>query len=279
MSIRVSGIPGPLSKYSSSKVLTDTNALFEIDVVPYPYVNAADNETTYPDGELFIASAGKNVTPTIDSCDFDTITEEVQGKVVLMYTNCPANNAVYKMGEYGAAAILFYTISDGEVVGYLDNKFSTPIVTIPRSYAEILLDNYYKNNGSVSVEFFRPEEEIAPISYEKTISLFSSVGPTVDLGFSPNIATVGESVYSTLPRQFGGYGIMSGTSMSAPYLAGTLALYLEYHGINKTKPEIVLAKFKNYAAPTTLREEQNSTIESPLRQGSGLVQSKYLQFN
>lgn len=239
-----------------------------------PYSKAGNEETTFNDGQLYIPSSGNNGTIAISSCDVESLkTDDLEGKIVLIYATCPSSTALLQVQARGASAAIVYSKSDVELIGYLDNKIYVPFAVITHAHAELLVNAYIKNKGEVQVKFVKPKEELDVIPFAKTISLFSSVGPTFDLGFSPNIAAVGESVYSTFPPEFGGYSIMSGTSMAAPYIAGTLALYLEYHGVNKTKPEIVLAKYKNYAYVTSLRDEDRGIIESPLRQGAGLVQS------
>ncbi|MEQ8549188.1 MAG: S8 family serine peptidase [Cyclobacteriaceae bacterium] len=56
------------------------------------------------------------------------------------------------------------------------------------------------------------------------ISSFSSWGPTDDGRIKPDIVGAGVQIYSTLEESTSDYGRLSGTSMSAPNVTGTLAL-------------------------------------------------------
>lgn len=59
--------------------------------------------------------------------------------------------------------------------------------------------------------------------------------------------------------------------MSAPYVAGSVALYVKSEGTKKRQAiKFVNEQFQNYALPTKLAG--TSTIDTPLRQGAGLVQ-------
>lgn len=76
---------------------------------------------------------------------------------------------------------------------------------------------------------------VAAVDQIDNMSSFSSFGPSYDGRLIPNISGDGVDVYSTFFDN--GYGLMSGTSMATPGVAGTMALvyqrYKETHGGNR----------------------------------------------
>lgn len=73
------------------------------------------------------------------------------------------------------------------------------------------------------------------------ITSFSSFGPTFDGRLTPNISGVGQNVYSTEFDNL--YGSKSGTSMSCPGIAGTVAqIYQRYNQLYNTNPRADLIK-------------------------------------
>lgn len=61
------------------------------------------------------------------------------------------------------------------------------------------------------------------------MSEFSSWGPTDDGRIKPDISAIGVDVFSTLSDGVNSYGLLSGTSMSAPNTTGSLSLIQEYY--------------------------------------------------
>lgn len=59
------------------------------------------------------------------------------------------------------------------------------------------------------------------------ISSFTSMGITPDACFKPEISAPGVDIHSTLPRKYGSYAGMSGTSMASPVITGIVALIKE----------------------------------------------------
>jgi subtilisin family serine protease len=94
---------------------------------------------------------------------------------------------------------------------------------------------------------------------------FSSAGPTpYSLTFKPDVTAPGESVLSASPG--GGFVELSGTSMSAPHVAGAAAVLRQRH------PTWTPAEIKSALVLTGVPVHNGSTAEvSPLREGGGRI--------
>ena len=109
------------------------------------------------------------------------------------------------------------------------------------------------------------------------VSSFSSWGVSPDLRLLPDIAGVGGNVYSCYDG--GVYGLMSGTSMATPQVAGVTALVLQYieeKGLasdDAARRTLVDSLMMSTAVPVI---DQDTNLEaSPRQQGAGLVNALY----
>jgi minor extracellular serine protease Vpr len=109
----------------------------------------------------------------------------------------------------------------------------------------------------------------APVANGGMISGFSSYGMAADLTLKPDIGAPGGSIFSTIPLEQGGHGSNSGTSMSAPHVAGAVALLLQADPA--IAPGEVRARLQNSAEPRPFSLVPGF-IESAHRQGAGLLQ-------
>ncbi|WP_203338529.1 S8 family serine peptidase [Nocardioides limicola] len=102
------------------------------------------------------------------------------------------------------------------------------------------------------------------------ISAFSSFGLTADLKVKPDLGAPGGQILSTYPLEQGGQAVASGTSMSAPHVAGAVALLLEARP--GTDPETVRDLLQNHSVPADLSFVTGAGLLEPVhRQGAGMI--------
>ncbi len=109
--------------------------------------------------------------------------------------------------------------------------------------------------------------------YGGQMSSFSCWGTTPDLRLLPDLSGIGGNVYSTIDGGY--YGLMSGTSMACPQVAGVTALVLQYLREafpNATEAETrVLVDALLMSTATTVIDHDSGLEASPRQQGAGLI--------
>ena len=122
--------------------------------------------------------------------------------------------------------------------------------------------------GSVSSPGNAPDAiTVAAVSSRDVIADFSSAGPTpTSLEMKPDVSAPGVNVLSSLPVGQGTWGLLSGTSMATPHVAGAAALLKERH------PDWTVAELKSAL------EQTGDPVKSPsgaevlsTREGGGLI--------
>lgn len=274
----VVGSPGV--SYDSLQVASFENAFMDLDAITYSF-----GDTT---GKAAFLSAS-SVHPN----DVETKTFEVAygglGKPEQL-TGVAGKYALIQRGELafidkalnaqaaGAVGVIVYNNADGYV-----NMASDPAITIPqlfmlKSDGDKLADALQAGEA-VSISFLGDTVKSANPDAGK-MSAFTSWGVTPNLDFKPEITAPGGQIYSTFNDDK--YGLMSGTSMAAPHVAGGGALILQrvdeqfdYEGYDRA----LMAKniLMNTSAPMIDKGTVPSAFGwkvpySPRRQGAGLMQ-------
>jgi subtilase family protein len=108
---------------------------------------------------------------------------------------------------------------------------------------------------------------VAAASKSGVIAYFSSGGPTpLSLKLKPDLTAPGVGILSSVPRSEGTWGMLDGTSMAAPHVAGAAAVLLQRH------PKWTAAHVRSALVSTgnPVRSRAGSEVP-PTREGGGMV--------
>lgn len=149
---------------------------------------------------------------------------DVNGKIALVARGeSTFADKAKKAEEAGAKAVIIYNYAkngDEVLKGMQVGKLNIPLVGISHVAATKLL-----KANSKTITFTREVKQFVN-SLGGRMSNFSSMGPTPILRLKPELTAPGGEIYSTLNDQK--YGVMGGTSMATPHVAGGSALVQEY---------------------------------------------------
>lgn len=197
--------------------------------------------------------------------------KDVTGKIALVKrgTHSFVDKALNAQAA-GAAGIIIYNNAAGTVNMATDSAIKMPYLFALQKDGDTL-KTALTNGSNVTVSFEGNFVE-TPNSNKGKMSDFSSWGPTPNLDFKPEITAPGGNIFSTLNDNQ--YGLMSGTSMAAPHVAGGTTLVLERidQEFNLSGSERVQLA-KNLLMNTSIPVELNAgEYVSPRSQGAGLMQ-------
>ncbi|KAJ3118576.1 hypothetical protein HDU96_000528 [Phlyctochytrium bullatum] len=246
-----------------------------VDGVNSPYLPGVTNGTFGSPETLDIVINNPDADDSITNDGCTTINPAARGKAVLIRwgTGCGSVGRCVAAQRAGATHCILY--SNGPSLIAVTGG-SIPTASISKAAGEAIVAAF-KAGRTASVQITKDERNF-PVTTGGTISDFSSPGLGPELTFKPDVGGMGGQIYSTVSsfvrdnnRLRGAYRILSGTSMSSPYVAGCVALYLEAArkaGRNPSFAEVKTA-ILNGAKPAF---RFNSTLlDSATRQGAGLV--------
>jgi subtilisin family serine protease len=190
---------------------------------------------TYP-----LVATSKQFNAENDACQNMT-SHSLKDSIALIHTGgCNALSKIMHAQQAGAKAVIMYT----DVKNTTTNFQVLPQAVLPVAFINQQDANiaFYQANQAEFTNILIAME--APES--STVSAFSTLGPTNELDLKPELMAIGGNVFSTLPRSRKSYGFASGTSFSAPYISGSIALYLANTKLDQT-PEQVKSILMNSA--------------------------------
>ncbi len=278
--IGVSGSPG--ISYDSLQVASYENQFMDLDAIT---ANIGDASKKYP--FLSASSAHPN---DIEQKSFEVVYANLGSQEDVAALDLEGKYALIQRGTYGftekalnaqakgAAGVIIFNNADGYV-----NMATDPAIKIPQLFMlktdGLELKAALDAGEAVTLEFNGDVTKASNPAATK-MSDFTSWGLTPNLDFKPEITAPGGQILSTF--QDDKYGMMSGTSMAAPHVAGGSALVLErvdsefgVTGLERVK--VAKNILMNTGAPVVDKGTINGMFEfnipySPRRQGAGLMQ-------
>lgn len=267
----VSGSPGV--SYHSMQVASFENTNIEVEAVDYtidgeegsaPFLSAGNTEPSdYVKTSFDVVEAGIG-----EPADFEG--KDVKGKYALIQRGGIAfTDKALNAQNAGADGVIIYNNEDGIVNMATEDTIEIPQLFMLKNDGDKLA-KALKDGQAVTLNFTGGSATIDNPDAGK-MSAFTSWGLTPNLDFKPEITAPGGQILSTLNNDK--YGLMSGTSMAAPHVAGGGALVLQHvdEAFGLEDADRVL-QAKNIMMNTGKLVEMDGAFVSPRRQGAGLMQ-------
>lgn len=239
------------------------------DDTPIGYGVAAASPLPPTSGTYPMARTG---TPASDADACAPLEEgSLDGHVALIRRGtCPFHTKALNAQNAGAEAVVLYNNAAGRFSPTVAGEPPIVIPVVAISDTEGVLIDGRLAAGPVDMTW-TDETGMFVNPTGGLISSFSSYGLSPDLTLKPDIGAPGGLIRSTYPIARGSYATVSGTSMSSPHVAGSVALLLEAHP--NTSSQAVRGILQNSADPKVWWGNPDlGFLDNVHRQGAGMVQ-------
>lgn len=237
------------------------------------FVPALDRRIGYRAiGDTAAPEAGTVTDPLVwfgRGCADDPSEGEVEGKAALIVRGtCTFKEKYERAVAEGATAVVIYNDRSGPFGGAGAEDLGVPLIAVTDTDGADLRD--LAAIGRAPVLEFTGRTVLVPLPRGGHASAFTAYGPAPDLAFKPDLTAPGGGIWSTVPVADGSYESLSGTSMSAPHVAGAAALLLQVEP--RLKPGEVRTRLANSAKPVLWGDNPGlGEFEAAHRQGTGVV--------
>ncbi|RVT54458.1 peptidase S8 [Rubrivivax albus] len=261
------GAPGTGSKVIATASFDNAQRSFQVNGTPYGFNPATGSPLPPTEGSLPMARTGTTTT-TNDGCN--AITDDLTGKAVLIRRgSCSFYIKASNAQAAGAAAVVLYNNAAGALNATVAGTppIAIPVVGITAAQGAVI-DAAIA--GGETMLNWSPEAVAYPFGTGGLISGFSSFGMAADLSIKPQIGAPGGGILSSYPLEAGGAAVLSGTSMSAPHVAGGVALLLQAKP--NLRPAAVQSRIQNTADPKNWSGNPDlGFLDHAFRQGAGML--------
>jgi hypothetical protein len=205
--------------------------------------------------------------------------DSMSGQIALVArggAGCYFATKVNNAAAAGATAVVIYNNDPAGGIPSISGLGSTKIPAVAISHSDGLSLKRFvdADPDSAMIDIDNYQLLTATAVPGGVISSFSSVGPGTDFSIKPDLVAVGENVYSAAetvsPKgplySQNGFAVASGTSFSAPMVAGAAACLKELH------PELSAPAIKSLLINTASQNvTSGSNMASILQMGGGLM--------
>jgi minor extracellular serine protease Vpr len=239
------------------------------DDLPIGYNSAASAPAAPTSGTAPMKRTGTSVSAA-DAC-VALPAGSLAGHVALIRRGtCGFHVKALNAQNAGATGVVLYNNAPG---GFTPTVAGTPAITIPVvavSDAQGGIIDARLAGGALTMTWTADLASF-PNPTGGLLSSFTSYGMSPDLVLKPDIGAPGGMIRSTYPLEIGGYATISGTSMSAPHVAGAAALLLQ--SAPKTPAQAVGRILQNSATPKPWSGNPGlGFLDHVHRQGAGMLQ-------